>query len=200
MALPTRAAAFLPVVLITTLFLKAVVSCRRCRAYNLPPGPKTWPIIGNLNLIGELPHRSIHELSKHYGPLMQLRLGSLPVVGGASAEMARFFLKTKDATFSDRPRFVIAEHAAYDSSDILWSQYGPYLRQVRMICATELFSAKRLQPFEHIRHEEVRGMLRALAAAAGGRAVRLRDYLQMMTLGVISAGSTSKRRGARRRR
>ncbi|CAN6174466.1 unnamed protein product [Urochloa humidicola] len=186
MALLTCAAAFLAVVLITTLFLKAIVSHGRRRTYNLPPGPKPWPIIGNLNLIGKLPHRSIHELSRRYGPLMQLRLGSLPVVVGSSTEMARFFLKTKDATFSDRPSFAIAKHAAYDSSNILWSQYGPYLRQVRSICATELFSAKRLESFEYIRHEEVRWMLRALAAAAGGRAVRLRDYLQMMTLGVIS--------------
>nr|CAB3453507.1 unnamed protein product [Digitaria exilis] len=135
----------------------------RRRTYNLPPGPKPWPIIGNLNLIaGELPHRSIHELSKRYGPLMQLRLGSLPVVVGSSAEMARFFLKTKDATFSNRPRFAIAKYASYDASDILWSQYGPYLRHVRKVCATELFSAKRLESFEYIRHEEVCGMLRDL--------------------------------------
>ncbi|CAL5074103.1 unnamed protein product [Urochloa decumbens] len=188
MALPTWTA-FLPGVIITVLFLKAIVSYGRRRTYNLPPGPNPWPIIGNLNLIGELPHRSIHELSKRYGPLMQLRLGSLPVVVGASAEMAKFFLKTKDATFSDRPSFAIAKHASYDSSNILWSQYSPYLRQVRRICATELFSANRLESFDHIRHEEVRGMLRDLrgeAAASPGRAVRLRDYLQMTTLGVIS--------------
>ncbi|OEL32947.1 Flavonoid 3'-monooxygenase [Dichanthelium oligosanthes] len=183
MALPTWAA-FLAVVLIAALFLKTIPSRGR-RTYNLPPGPKPWPIIGNLNLIGKLPHRSIHELSKRYGPLMQLRLGSLPVVVGASAQMARFFLKTKDATFSDRPRFAIAKHGSYDASDILWSQYGPYLRQARKICATELLSAKRLESFEYIRDEEVRGMLRGLREASG-RVVRLRDYLQMMTLGVIS--------------
>nr|CAB3457166.1 unnamed protein product [Digitaria exilis] len=161
----------------------------RRRIYNLPPGPKPWPIIGNLNLIAgdELPHRSIHELSKRYGPLMQLRFGSLPVVVGSSAEMARFFLKTKDATFSNRPRFAIAKYASYDASDILWSQYGPYLRHVRKVCATELFSAKRLESFEYIRHEEVHGMLRDLreASSAGG-VVRLRDYVRMTTLGVIS--------------
>ncbi|KAF8779772.1 hypothetical protein HU200_002274 [Digitaria exilis] len=170
---------YLPVVLIIALFLKTIVSRMRRRTYNLPPGPKPWPIIGNLNLIaGELPHRSIHELSKRYGPLMQLRLGSLPVVVGSSAEMARFFLKTKDATFSNRPRFAIAKYASYDASDILWSQYGPYLRHVRKVCATELFSAKRLESFEYIRHEEV-------SSSAGG-VVRLRDYVRMTTLGVIS--------------
>ncbi|TKW33355.1 hypothetical protein SEVIR_2G228700v4 [Setaria viridis] len=186
MALPPWAAFLLSVVLITAVFLKTIVSRGRC-AYNLPLGLQPWPIIGNLNLIGELPHRSIHELSKLYGHLMQLRFGSMPVVVGSSAEMARFFLKTNDAAFSDRPTLSIGKYTAYDSSDIMWSQYGAYLRQARRICAMELFSARRLESFEYIRDEEVRGMLRDLRAASGtGRVVRLRGYLQMMTLGVIS--------------
>ncbi|OEL32946.1 hypothetical protein BAE44_0006037 [Dichanthelium oligosanthes] len=37
----------------------------------------------------------------------------------------------------------------------MWSQYGAYLRQARRICATELFSAKRLESFEYIRDEEL---------------------------------------------
>jgi cytochrome P450 len=182
MALPTWAAF---IVLVTAVFLKVIVSRGHRRTYNLPPGPKPWPIIGNLNLLGVLPHRSIHKLSKRYGPLVHLQLGSLPVVIGSSVEMARFFLKTKDATFADRPRFAIAKYGAYDSSDIMWTQYGPYLREVRRICAAELLSAKRLESFEHIRGEEVRGMLRGLREASG-HVVRLRGYLQMMTLGVIS--------------
>ncbi|CAL5064201.1 unnamed protein product [Urochloa decumbens] len=187
MALPPWAA-FLAVVLITAFFLKAIVSRRRRRrTYNLPPGPKPWPIIGNLNLIGDLPHRSIHELSKRHGPLMHLRLGSLPVVVAASAEMARSFLKTHDAVFSDRPRFAAGKHTAYNYSDILLAPYGAYWRQARRICAAELFSAKRLELFEHVRAEEVRAMLRALRdAASGGGVVRLRDYLRMATLGMIS--------------
>ncbi|KAK8675787.1 hypothetical protein V6N13_033850 [Hibiscus sabdariffa] len=38
---------------------------RRRQKLYLPPGPKPWPIIGNLNLIGSLPHRSIHALSQN---------------------------------------------------------------------------------------------------------------------------------------
>ena len=190
MALPITWAAF--IVLLTAVFLKAIVTRGRRRTYNLPPGPKPWPIIGNLNLIGELPHRSMHELSKRYGPLMQLRLGSLPAVVGSSVDMARFFLKTSDAAFADRPRFAIGKYGAFDASDIMWCQYGPYLREARRICAAELFSAKRLQTFELIRGEEVRGMLRGLLEASG-RAVRLRDYVQKMTLGVISRMALGKK-------
>ncbi|CAN1169143.1 Dimethylnonatriene synthase [Linum perenne] len=62
---------------------------RRHRNPNPPPGPKPWPIIGNLNLIGSLPHRSLHSLSQKYGPIMQLRFGSHLVVVGSSVEMAK---------------------------------------------------------------------------------------------------------------
>ncbi|KAG2635269.1 dimethylnonatriene synthase-like [Panicum virgatum] len=180
-------AALFAVVLATALFLKAIPSRGRRRAYNLPPGPKPWPIIGNLNLLGELPHRSTSELSRRYGPLMQLWFGSMPVVVGSSAEMARFFLKTHDAAFCDRPRFAVGKHTTYDYSDILWAPYGAYLRQARKICAAELFSAKRVGSLEYIRDQEVRALLRGVrGAASGGRAVRLRDHLQMAALGGIS--------------
>ena len=88
-------ASYLTIVLATVVFLKTVLSRGR-RAYNLPPGPKPWPIIGNLNLMGDLPHRSLHALSTQYGPLMQLRFGSVPVLVTTSAEMAKLFLKTHD--------------------------------------------------------------------------------------------------------
>ncbi|CAN6196084.1 unnamed protein product [Urochloa humidicola] len=177
-------ATFAAVVLLTVLFLKTIAPSRRGRrAYNLPPGPKPWPVIGNLNLIGDLPHRSTRELSRRYGPLVQLWFGSMPVVVGSSAEAAALFLKAHDAAFCDRPRLAVGKHTTYDYSDILWAPYGPYLRQARKICVAELFSAKRVDSLEYIRDEEVRALLRGLPS---GRVVRLRPHLQMAVLGVIS--------------
>ncbi|KAG8056890.1 hypothetical protein GUJ93_ZPchr0002g25436 [Zizania palustris] len=186
MELPPWSSSFPAIALAVVVFLVVTVLHRGHRAsYKLPPGPKPWPIIGNLNLIGALPHRSIHELSKRYGPLMQLRFGSFPVVVGSSVEMARFFLKTHDDVFADRPRTAAGKHTTYNYSDILWSPYNAYWRQARRMCFTELFSARRLESYKHIRAEEVRALLRKLHEASG-RAVQLRDYLSMATLGVIS--------------
>ena len=169
-------APFLGVALATVLFLEAVF--RRSRqAYNLPPGPKPWPIIGNLNLMGALPHRSIHALSKRYGPLMYLRFGSFPVVIGSSVEMAKFFLKTHDMVFLDRPKMAAGKYTTYNYRDMTWSPYGAYWRQARKVCLTELFSAKRLDSYEYIRSEEMRALLRDLhEASRSRRAVVLKDY------------------------
>uniref|UniRef100_A0ACD5XSG8 Uncharacterized protein n=1 Tax=Avena sativa TaxID=4498 RepID=A0ACD5XSG8_AVESA len=182
-------ASFLGIVVATVLFLKAVLGRRRSRKYNLPPGPKAWPIIGNLNLIGTLPHRSIHALAKQYGPLVQLQFGSFPVVVGSSVEMAKFFLKTHDVVFTDRPKTAAGKHTTYNYCDITWSPYGAYWRQARKMCLTELFSAKRLESYEYIRREEVLALLRDLnrgAAAAGGRPLVLKDYLSTVSLNVIT--------------
>ena len=186
MELPTWAS-FLGVVLATVMLLKAMLGRRGRRVYNLPPGPKPWPIIGNLNLIGALPHRSIHELSRKYGPLMQLRFGSFPVVVGSSVDMAKFFLKTHDVVFTDRPKTAAGKYTTYNYRDITWSPYGAYWRQARKMCLTELFSAKRLESYEYIRAAEVRALLRDLHAASGsGRSVMLKDYMSTVSLNVIT--------------
>ncbi|KAJ6826964.1 flavonoid 3-monooxygenase [Iris pallida] len=158
---------------------------RRRGSRNLPPGPKPWPVIGNLGLIGPLPHRSIHALSKKHGPIMQLRLGSFPTVVGSSVAAAKFFLRTHDLSFVGRPRTAAGRYTTYNYSDITWSPYGAYWRQARKMCLTELFSARRLASHERVRAEEHRGLVRELARSAG-RAVVLKDFLSTLSLNVIS--------------
>nr|ALX35998.1 flavonoid 3'-hydroxylase 1 [Paeonia lutea] len=151
----------------------------------LPPGPKPWPIIGNLNLIGPLPHRSIHALAQKYGPIMQLQFGSFPVVVGSSVDMAKAILKTHDLIFASRPKTAAGKYTTYNYSDITWSQYGPYWRQARKMCLVELFSAKRLESYEYIRVEELKAILKDMCSSAGKKIV-LEDYLSTLSLNVIS--------------
>lgn len=164
----------------------------RQRKLKLPPGPKPWPIIGNLNLIGSLPHRSIHELSQKYGDIMQLQFGSFPVIVGSSVEMAKIFLKTMDATFAGRPKTAAGKYTTYNYSDITWSPYGPYWRQARKMCLVELFSARRLETYEYIRAEEMRSLLLELFKTSG-KTIMLKDYLSTVSLNVISRMVLGKR-------
>uniref|UniRef100_A0A0D3H119 Uncharacterized protein n=1 Tax=Oryza barthii TaxID=65489 RepID=A0A0D3H119_9ORYZ len=194
---PSALATLLSMALAAFLLLGLIKRKGSRRGYNLPPGPTPWPVIGNFNLIGALPHRSIHELSRKYGELMLLRFGSFPVVVGSSVAMARLVLKTHDAVFIDRPRTASRKHTTYGYADITWSPYGAYWRQARRICVTELFSARRVASFEHIRADEVRALVRGLfAAASSGRsgAVHLnRDHLSTLSMNVITRMVLGKR-------
>ncbi|MCL7041873.1 hypothetical protein MKW94_023100, partial [Papaver nudicaule] len=153
---------------------------------NPPPGPKAWPIIGNLHQIDSLlPHHSIHHLSQKYGPLMQLKYGSRRVVVASSIEMARVFLKTHDASFSGRPKTAAGKYTTYNYSDIMWSQCDPYWRQARKMCTVELFSASRVQSFEYIRIEERRSLSKTLYKSKG-MAISLRNHLADVSLNLIS--------------
>ncbi|GAV89573.1 p450 domain-containing protein [Cephalotus follicularis] len=157
----------------------------RHRKLNLPPGPKPWPIIGNLNLIGPLPHRSIHTLSQKYGPLMYLWFGSYPVVVASNVDMVKAFLKTHDVVFAGRPKIAAGKYTTYNYSDITWSPYGPYWRQARKMCVMELFSAKRLESYEYIRVKESNALYKTLYESPG-EVIRLKDQLTSLSLNVIS--------------
>ncbi|GMJ07280.1 TRANSPARENT TESTA 7, CYTOCHROME P450 75B1 [Hibiscus trionum] len=165
-------------------FLSRIFIHRRCKQLKSPSGPKPWPIIGNLNLIGSLPHRSLHKLSQRYGPLMQLKFGSYPVLVASSAEMAKEFLKTHDQIFATRPPHAAGKYISYNYSDVLWAPYGPHWRQSRKIYLNELFSPKRLQFFEYIRVEEMHAFISRLYGLSG-KPIVLKEHLLCLALSII---------------
>ncbi|KAF5178374.1 Cytochrome p450, partial [Thalictrum thalictroides] len=170
--------------LILVYFLAFYLRLRLHRV-NLPPGPKPWPIIGNLNLIGSLPHRSIHELSQVYGPIMQLRFGSFPVVVGSSVEIVKQFLKVHDIKFASRPNFSAGKYTTYDYTDVGWSPYGPYWRHIRKICLAELLNTKKVDSYEYIRVEEGRALISSLYTSCG-KSITIKDHYSNFTLNNIT--------------
>ncbi|XP_031489382.1 flavonoid 3'-monooxygenase-like [Nymphaea colorata] len=160
--------------------LWAVVWYFRWRNSQLPPGPTGWPLIGSLLALGAMPHHSIAELAKRYGPILSLRLGTTTVVATCSASAAREFLKHNDANFLSRPLNAAAKHMAYDSHDMVWADYGPKWRSLRKICAVHLFSNNVLDEFRHVREKEVE-ILAALLARDGkaGKSVEVGEALSV---------------------
>uniref|UniRef100_A0A7N0RH58 Cytochrome P450 n=1 Tax=Kalanchoe fedtschenkoi TaxID=63787 RepID=A0A7N0RH58_KALFE len=176
----TYASAGLIVWLTASLWLR-----RGRREASFPPGPRPWPVIGNLNLlINRLIHQSLHKLSETYGPIMKLKFGSSDVVVISSPEMAKEILKTHDSSFAARPRLAIGKYLLYNSSDILWGN-GPHWRQGRKILSVHLFDPTRLESYEYIRMEERRDFLARLYDLRG-KEVRVMDHLSQINLGIVS--------------
>ncbi|KAL7118313.1 hypothetical protein ACP275_03G128400 [Erythranthe tilingii] len=156
-------------------FISKLIFARRPHR-NPPPGPKPWPIIGNLNLVGPIPHQSFHFLSQKYGEIMQLKFGKFRVVVASSPEMAKQFLRVHDTVFASRPPLAAGKYTAYNYSDMTWAPYGPHWRQARKIYLSEVFNTKKIESFEHVRIEETRSLLSRLSSVSGNP-VALRDHL-----------------------
>ncbi|XP_048230353.1 cytochrome P450 71B36 [Ricinus communis] len=133
---------------------------------HLPPGPPKLPIIGNLHQLAGLPHRSLWQLSKKYGPVMLLHFGGVPAVVISSAEAAEEVLKNHDLSCCSRPSLVGARRLSYNYLDLAFSPYGDYWREIRKICVHELFSIKRVQSFQFIRDEEVAALIDSISQSS----------------------------------
>ncbi|KAK7330300.1 hypothetical protein VNO77_24490 [Canavalia gladiata] len=152
---------------------------------SLPPGPRPWPIVGNLPHMGPVPHHALAALARIHGPLMHLRLGFVDVVVAASASVAEQFLKVHDANFSSRPPNSGAKYIAYNYQDLVFAPYGPRWRLLRKISSVHLFSGKALDDFRHLRQEEVGRLTRNLATT-GSKAVNLGQLLNVCTTNALA--------------
>nr|DAD35313.1 TPA_asm: hypothetical protein HUJ06_005953 [Nelumbo nucifera] len=136
------------------------------RLQRLPPGPPGLPVLGNLHMLGQLPHRDLHRLANKYGPIMYMRLGLVPTVVVSSPEAAALFLKTHDLAFASRPTLKAFEYMAYGSKGLAFSKYGPYWRFIRRLCTTELFTDSKVHSFKATRKEEFAHFCTSLKQAA----------------------------------
>ncbi|KAH9290542.1 hypothetical protein KI387_034659, partial [Taxus chinensis] len=181
---PATAAALTILVLLGIFY---ILSGHRNSGRRLPPGPFPWPILGNLHQLGTLPNRNLEQLAKKHGPIMFLKLGSVPAVVVSSSAMAKEFLKTHDLVFASRPESAAGKYIAYNYKDVVLSPYGPYWRQMKKICVVELLNAKRIESFRSLREEEVSLTIRSVweKSRQCTVAVNLTKTLSSLTQGLM---------------
>ena len=135
----------------------------------LPPGPFAWPIVGNFFQMGRQLHSILADLARIHGPLMSLRVGKQITIIASSPDAAREVLKTHDRDLSGRyianavplinPKINFAFGASPECND--------YWRGLRVICKTDLFSAKVLESQNHIREKKVSELVGFLGSKEG---------------------------------
>lgn len=151
------------------LLLQLLNWTRSTKSKRLPPGPRGFPILGSLHLLGKFPPRDFHQLANKYGSIMFLRLGLIPTVVVSSPHAAEQFLKTHDLNFSSRPPVDTLKHIAYGQRNLAFSAYGSYWRTVRKICTLELLSRNKISSNQGMRKEELHVLIEQIKEAARAR-------------------------------
>ncbi|XP_023741056.1 geranylhydroquinone 3''-hydroxylase CYP76B74 [Lactuca sativa] len=145
--------------LIFLFFLHGLDIYRRRR---LPPGPVGLPIIGNLLDIGPKLHVSLVKLSKKYGPLMTIRLGSITSVVASTPDAAREILQLNDEACSGRVVSDAVTGMQNHDSAILWISANDEWRTIRKALNTYLIHRNKLDTLQYLRQSVVEGMLEYL--------------------------------------
>ncbi|CAI9101619.1 OLC1v1038987C1 [Oldenlandia corymbosa var. corymbosa] len=126
------------------------------RSIRIPPGPSQIPLIGNLHQIGQKPHRSFAQLSKIYGPLMSVKLGTKLTVLVSSAGVAREVLQTHDRICSSRPIPMAARVLDHHKFSVGWLPASAQWRNIRKMCQEQIFSTQRLDRSQGLRQEKLK--------------------------------------------
>ncbi|XP_074315139.1 cytochrome P450 CYP736A12-like [Silene latifolia] len=139
--------------------------------YKLPPGPRPLPLIGNIHLMGKLPHRSMANLAKKYGPIMTMRLGSVPGIVVSTSDAAKLFLKDHDLVFASRPALQAVKYLWYEGKAVGLAPYGESWRKLRKMMTLQLLTASKVDSFAWLRKAEIGRTLRFFKDAADKGAV-----------------------------
>lgn len=130
------------------------------KSSKLPPGPHPYPIIGNiLELVGTNPLDAFTKLSKIYGPVMTLKLGTSTTIVISSPQIAKEALETNDIVFSSRTVPDAAKTLGHDKVSLVWMPPSPKWRSLRRACATKIFSPQQLDSTQFHRKRKVQDLL-----------------------------------------
>ncbi|CAK9163255.1 unnamed protein product [Ilex paraguariensis] len=185
--LPLLALLSLPFLSLCLLYLKK----KTIKQAKLPPGPPRLPIIGNLHQLGKLHHQSLFQLSRKYGPVMLLKLGTTPTIVISSANMAKEVLKTHDIDFCSRPSSPGTKRLAYNFLDVAFTPYSDQWQHTNRLFVSELFNSNRAKLFWRAREIEIDNLISSLLLASPSP-VNLDQKFYALVDGVLCSAAFGK--------
>ncbi|PRQ39956.1 putative geraniol 8-hydroxylase [Rosa chinensis] len=108
----------------------------------LPPGPKPFPLIGNLFELGDKPHVSLTKLSQRYGAIISLQLGQLTTVVVSSPTLAKEILRIHDQVFCNRTLPDAIQACKHADFSLAWLPVSARWRNLRTIFNLQLLGPR----------------------------------------------------------
>nr|WJZ49108.1 cytochrome P450 [Isodon lophanthoides var. gerardianus] len=165
----------------------AVVAWPQLTNRKLPPGPYPLPIVGNVFQVWQNPHQSFSQLSKKYGPIMSIRLGTTLNVVVSSPEIAKVVLTQQ--WYTNRPELQAIQVHGHDKLSMVFlpTSHEKWLA-MRKICKEHVFGNHSLQSSQHLRQQKLHQLLGYVQSCCdGGRVVDIREATFTTMLNLMSA-------------
>uniref|UniRef100_J3LRA8 Tyrosine N-monooxygenase n=1 Tax=Oryza brachyantha TaxID=4533 RepID=J3LRA8_ORYBR len=144
------------------------MSKKRGQHCQLPPGPATLPVIGNMHqMIWNKPavFRWIHHLLREMDTdILRLRLGAVNVVVVACPEMACEVARKKDAVFASRPVTFASGSFSFGYMASSLSPHGEQWRKMRRVISSEIVSPASERQLRHLREAESDHLVRYICS------------------------------------
>ncbi|KAF4403263.1 hypothetical protein G4B88_007909 [Cannabis sativa] len=153
----------------------------------LPPGPRWWPIVGNIFQLGWAPHVSFTTLAQIHGPIMIIWLGSMSTIVISSQETAREMFKNHDVVLAGRKIYESMKGKHSNEGSLITAQYGPHWRMLRRLSMTEFFVTSRLDASRAVREKCIERMVKFIeeAGACGSDPVDVGRFFFLMAFNLI---------------
>ncbi|KAI0676963.1 cytochrome P450 [Trametes maxima] len=159
------------------------VVCRR-RPGPLPPGPKGWPIVGNIfTMPTTYQWTTFAAWGEHWGDIMSVTLLGKPVVILNSSKHASEMLDKKSSIYSSRASVPVGGEMLGWSRAMVLAPYGDRLREMRKMHARVFGSRKSVGRFHTLIEDETRRFLFALRNYGGS--LSLVNKLQRLAAAII---------------
>lgn len=172
---------------VTLLFSLYLWRWLRQRSLSGPPGPFSWPVIGNAAQLGNAPHLYFARMVKKYGNVFQIRLGSRTVVV-LNGDSIRQALIKQGPDFAGRPDFTSFQYIsngdslAFGTTSDWWKVHRRVAQSTVRMFSTGNQQTKKT--FENHVMSEIKELLQLFL-----RKTEQQQYFQPMTYLVVSTAN-----------
>jgi len=164
----------------------AITAAPTLRTVESLPGPRPWPLLGNLpNMRLDSIHRDVEEWSKRYGPVFKINIGNVPMVVLAGHELVNAVLRDRPDGFR-RPSITAEVSNEMGGRPGLFLAEGAAWRNERRMVMTALAPHAVKAYFPSLVKVGLRLRQRWAQAARDGSAIDLTEDLKRFSVDVIA--------------
>ncbi|XP_061347279.1 geraniol 8-hydroxylase-like [Gastrolobium bilobum] len=139
--------------------LISIFGRKSTKSHKQAPGPRPFPIIGNILELGNKPHEALAKLSQTYGPIMSLKLGNITTIVISSPQIAKEVLHKHDQIFANRTVPDTLQAHDHHILSVVWMPPSSQWRTLRRVCATKVFSSEKLDSTQFLRQRKVQDLM-----------------------------------------